>query len=291
MTSKPTFKQPTNGGATDHEVLADPAEVRRFLEAFTTLARAATEGIANPGLLQIGQAHPLTENSYVPTRYRLDDTERMIDDAIAFSNAGNNVYIEGRTVRAGLRGKLRGAVEDTVAVFALVADDDGDKGKAANALPIPPTLLVETSPGNTHPWIFLTKAVTAMEGVTLGKALKSALGGDPNTGLITQPYRVSGTVNYPTKYKLERGREPVPTRLLKTALPYTIEEFNVAFPLVPDCQPRQPDGDQSDVDQFMAKEALSVIDPDIGHQERLEISCALYNHFGEDVAFELVPLV
>jgi hypothetical protein len=40
--------------------------------------------------------------------------------------------------------------------------------------------------------------------------MKDALGGDPNTGTITQPYRVSGTVNYPTKKKLERGRVPVP---------------------------------------------------------------------------------
>jgi hypothetical protein len=67
-----------------------------------------------------------------------------------------------------LRGKQRGAVEDAVAVFALIADDDGDKGKPANARPIEPTLLVESSPGNTHPWIFLTKAVTPKDGVALG---------------------------------------------------------------------------------------------------------------------------
>jgi RepB DNA-primase from phage plasmid len=218
---------------------ADPAEVRRFLEAYTLLAKAATKGMANPGLLQMGRVHPLDKkkgkngkdkDDYVPLRYMIDDVDLMIADAIAASNAGHNVYIEGRTVRAGLRGKQRGAVKDTVAVFALVADDDGDKGKAAKALPIKPTLLVESSLGNSHPWFFLNKAVPPNEGVVLGAALKAALGGDPNTGTITQPYRVSGTVNYPTRNKLERGRVTVPTRLIAMERAYTIEEFNVAFP-------------------------------------------------------------
>ncbi|SHL14938.1 AAA family ATPase [Bradyrhizobium lablabi] len=290
MTSKPIYKEQNGHGANANELQADPAEVRRFLEALTSLARAATEGMDNPGLLQIGQVHPLDNNGYVPTRYRLDDVEQMIADAIAFSNAGHNVYVEGRTVRAGLRGKMRGAAEDTVAVFALIADDDGDKDKPAAALPIKPTLLVETSPGNTHPWIFLKRAVAPEEGVVIGRALKAALGGDHNTGVITQPYRISGTVNYPTKDKLKRGRVvPVPTRLLATTRAYTIEEFNAAFPPPPpDCRPDKEDDNQDEtVDRFMAEEMLSVIDPDIDHQGRLEISSALYNLFGEEVACAL----
>jgi hypothetical protein len=273
-----------------HETsLTNPAEVRQFLETLTTLAKAATEGIANPGLLQIGQVHPLDENGYVATRYRLDDVELMIKDAIAFSNAGHNVYIEGRTVRSGL-GMGRGAVEDTVAVFALVADDDGDKGMAANALPITPTLQVESSPGNTHPWFVLTKAVTSDGGVKLGKALKAKLGGDPNTGTITQPYRVSGTVNYPTKKKLGRGRVAVPTKLLSTTQAYSIEEFNEAFPPPPpDCQSDKSDNNQEEpVDRFMAVEALSVLDDtNVGRERWVAIGCGLYKNFGEEVAREI----
>lgn len=234
MKNPSTLKAQHNGGATDTTPETNPAEVRRFLETFTTLVKAATEGMTNPGLLQIGQVHPLDENSYVPTRYKLGDVERMIKDAIAFSDAGHNVYIESRTVRTGLRVKQRGKIEDTVAVFALVADDDGDKDEATEALPIEPTLLVESSPGNTHPWFFLTKAVPAQEGVAFGKALKAALGGDFDTGTLTQPFRVSGTINYPTQSKLERGRVAVPTKLLAATRAYSVEEFNAAFPPVED---------------------------------------------------------
>src|SRR5437879_5501388 len=96
-------RQQTNGGDGTLECAqTSPAEVRRFLEAFTTLAKAATEGMADPGLLQMGRVHPLDQNSYVSTRYKLDEVERMIEDAIAGSDAGHNIYIEGRTVRAGL---------------------------------------------------------------------------------------------------------------------------------------------------------------------------------------------
>ena len=222
----------------------DPDEVRRFLLAFTAHVRAATAGMPDPGLLQMARVHPTTKNSYVPTRYRLDDVERMITDAITDSDGGHNVYIEGRTVRAGIR-KGRGTVQDTVAVFALVADDDADKGKAAKALPITPTLLVQSSPGNTHPWFLLAKAVSPEEGIALGAALKAALGGDPNTGTITQPYRVSGTVNYPTATKLKRGRVAVPTKLLAEARAYTSEELLAAFPPPPPKEETQQTGEHA----------------------------------------------
>ena len=54
----------------------------------------------------------------------------MTQDAIAFGATGHNVYIEGRTVRADLRGNKRGDFKDTAWVFALVIDSDNDKGRA-----------------------------------------------------------------------------------------------------------------------------------------------------------------
>jgi hypothetical protein len=257
---KQTHKE-QNGGATDIAE-TNPAEVRQFLETVAALVKAATEGMTDPGLLQMGRVHPLDEKGYVPTRYKLGDVERMIADAIAFSNDGHNVYIEGRTVRAGLRGKQRGAVEDSVAVFALVADDDGDKGKTIETLPIKPTLHVESSPGNTHPWFFLAKAVPAQEGVALGLALKAALRGDYDTGTITQPYRVSGTVNYPTQSKLERGRVAVPTRLLGTTQAYTIEEFNTAFPPVADDELPHASATEVTADLILINAAVGAIQND-----------------------------
>jgi hypothetical protein len=52
----------------------------------------------------------------------------MAEDAISASDAGHNVYIEGRTVRADLRGRKRGDLAQTVWVFSLNVDSDADKG-------------------------------------------------------------------------------------------------------------------------------------------------------------------
>ena len=69
------------------------------------------------------------------------------------ANAELNVYIEARTVRAELRGNVRGTLDDTELVLALVVDADHDKGKGG-VIVARPSLTVETSPGNFHHWVF-----------------------------------------------------------------------------------------------------------------------------------------
>ena len=101
----------------------------------------------------------------------LDDPkliERMTDEAIAASEAGHNVYIEGRTVRRGLSGKQRGELKDTVAVFALVVDSDADKNEAWTPT-APVSLSVESSPGNAHSWFFFERALDSERGRELGE--------------------------------------------------------------------------------------------------------------------------
>ena len=82
-------------------------EVREFFETIVAQARAATKGLKDPGLLQIVRAHPLDDyDDVVLYRYELNDSklvERMTKDAVDASATGHNVYIEGRTVRRGLR--------------------------------------------------------------------------------------------------------------------------------------------------------------------------------------------
>jgi hypothetical protein len=98
---------------------------REFIQAIATQAKAAVG--ATPGLLQLSRLHPVSE-ILVPSRYTLDDIDRMISAAITDCEAGHNVYIEGRLVPASLRGSERGTLKDTVAVFALAVDSDADKG-------------------------------------------------------------------------------------------------------------------------------------------------------------------
>jgi hypothetical protein len=140
----------------------------------------------------------------VPQRFNIgeiDGRNGMLAVAMAMSEGGSNVYVEPRTVRADLKGNARGGAKDTEWVFAFVIDSDADKGKGAVDLPLAPSLVVETSPGNSHFWFFLDQAVRPTQAEIIGKAIKAAAGGDANTGVITQPYRVAGsrTLSVPRK--------------------------------------------------------------------------------------------
>ena len=73
--------------------------------------------------------------------------------------------------------------------------------------------MVETSPGNSHEWLFLKHALTAAEGKRVGDALRAATGADSGTGVVTQPFRLPGTPNHPSAKKRARGRVFVPTRI------------------------------------------------------------------------------
>ena len=115
------------------------------------------------GLLGTCRMHP-NDKDLVPVHYRLDDpdlVDRMTHDAVVASEAKLNVYIEGRLVDPGLRGKKRGELKDTVCVYALVVDSDADKGMGwIPPAGMRPTLTVETSPNNAQFWFFFERALS-----------------------------------------------------------------------------------------------------------------------------------
>jgi hypothetical protein len=214
--------------------------VREFMHIIAAQAKTATAGLERPGLLQMSRLHPESEQ-LVPSRYMIGDVEHMVAAAVSDSEAGHNLYIEGRTVCEDLRGPVRGKLADTIAVFALVVDSDADKQMGWS-----PTahvsMTVETSPGNSQFWFFLREAVSPELAQKLGERIRRAVGSDHDTGNPTQPYRVAGTVNYPSNKKIARGRVTVPTRLVEfdPEVLWTPEDIEQAFPLVE--QPK-PDGD------------------------------------------------
>jgi DNA-binding transcriptional ArsR family regulator len=218
-------------------VTVQASTVREFLHIITAQAKAALAGIERPGLLQMSRLHPGSE-LLVPSRFVTDDLEHMIQAAIVDSEAGHNVYLEGRTVREDLRGNGRGKLTDTVAVFALTVDSDADKQMSWT-----PTarvsMTVETSPGNFQFWFFLREAIEPELAQKLGERIRRAVRSDHDTGNPVQPYRVAGTINYPSPKKIARGRTIAPTRLIEfdpEAL-WSPEEIEAAFPL-----PEQPKG-------------------------------------------------
>jgi AAA domain-containing protein/IclR-like helix-turn-helix domain-containing protein len=205
--------------------------VREILTTIAAQAKAALAGTDKPGLLQLSRLHPASE-TLVSSRFVLDDVEHMIEAAVIDSEAGHNVYIEGRTVRADLRGNTRGSLTDTVGVFALVVDSDADTGKSWTPT-MPVSMTVETSPGNFQFWFFLREAISPERAQKLGERIRAATRADHDSGNPTQPYRVAGTINYPSPKKTARGRVTVPTWLMTldlTAL-WAPEDIEAAFPI------------------------------------------------------------
>jgi hypothetical protein len=173
--------------------------------------------------------------------FDVGDVANMAEAALADARAGRNVYVETRTVRPG-RPTERGKLEATTAVFALVIDCDADKGRGGHVNG-DASAIVETSPGNSHRWLFLERALGAAEAQALGIMIRKASGADHCTGVITQPYRVAGTVNYPDSKKIARGRITVPTRLVSiTNKTWTADGLIAAFttdkPQAAQTQPR-----------------------------------------------------
>jgi hypothetical protein len=193
---------------------ADEDTVREFVEIISAHAVALAKDAGKPGVLQLTRLSSIDEKM-VPTRFRLDDVDSMVKTAVNDANASFNVYVEGRTLRADLRGPARGSLADTEFVFGLVVDVDHDKGKGGD-IKVRPSLTVETSPGNFHYWYLLDRPIAAWQAKALGDAIRAATGADHDTGVVTQPYRVAGTVNYPSKTKQARGRTAAaPTRIVE----------------------------------------------------------------------------
>jgi len=192
----------------------DEATVRQFIEIIAAHARQAINGAGPPGVLQLSRLNPLDTNP-IPSRFTLDDIENMVKTAVGDALAGHNAYIEARTVREDLYGNRRGEIGDTRWVFGLVVDADADKGKAGNVT-VRPSIVIETSPGNFHYWYLLTRAVPWVQAQVIGDAIRANSGADSDTGVVTQPYRIPGTPNFPSAAKQARGRITVEaTRIIE----------------------------------------------------------------------------
>ncbi|SFM91927.1 DNA-primase RepB domain-containing protein [Methylobacterium pseudosasicola] len=213
-------------------LVADRAVVRTFVERLNAHAAVATAGMRDPGMLQLVVIHPAGgSGSTLIFQFAIGEVDYMVDEAVRQSNGGHNIYVEARTVRRRARGeKGRGSLADTIAAFGLVADDDADKGKGSRIDAVP-SLVIESSPGNTHRWFLLAQAIPADRAARIGLGIKAKTGGDSDTGVVTQPFRVPGTVNYPGKAKVARGRVATATGILSLDGPiWTADELEGAFP-------------------------------------------------------------
>jgi hypothetical protein len=187
--------------------------VRKFLKLHHSRAAVALSHLRRPGVVQTVSISP-DDRGMSYSAFAIGDVDRMAEQVLIDAEAGRNTYVETRTVRPGRpkeRKSGRGRADATLGTFAIVVDSDGDRDRAAHI--DGGATVVETSPGNQYLWLFLDRALNANDAARLGKLVKSA-GGDHCSGVITQPFRIPGTPNYPNAKKRARGRVVVPTKLI-----------------------------------------------------------------------------
>ena len=126
-----------------------------------------------------------------------------------------NIYVPWAVFRNGLRRGERGGLKDILCTLALLADLDADTGKIGQ-LPIPAPYVIESSAGNSQPVYPLLRALQPADAHALARALADYIGCDHGTADIAHIWRVAGTLNWPNKKKLERGRSPVPQQVKVT---------------------------------------------------------------------------
>jgi hypothetical protein len=195
-----------------HDDLINADEARKFLELLHTRAADALRGARHPGLLHLISMAPDDRGMSV-SPFKIGDVDAMLEAALIDARGGRNIYVEPRTVRPG-RPNERGKIEATVGLFGFVIDRDSDTGKTGRAFNGDASAVVETSPGNAHEWLFLSRALSAENAKTLGATIRKGAGADHCTGVVTQPYRIPGLINYPDAKKRARGRTVVGTKLI-----------------------------------------------------------------------------
>ncbi|WP_167358245.1 AAA family ATPase [Bradyrhizobium stylosanthis] len=179
--------------------------------AYVKLIHKMASGV--DGKLVVSAFHE--EQPGVVTHHNIGNVNDTIEAIAAHSETpGANVYMPLCVMRRGLPRGKKGSEADVVAVLGLVADMDADTNKIGE-MPIEPSYVVETSPGNSQQVILFDEPLSPEEAKPLAIALKKASGSDHGTADISHVWRIPGTLNWPTKTKLARGRsaEPFAVRL------------------------------------------------------------------------------
>ena len=124
---------------------------------------------------------------------------------------GFNVYLGIQLMRDGLTNKQKGHECDVTAVLAAVTDWDGKHDPATRhaRLPLSPHGEVESSPGNFQSWLFFDRPYPVVEAKPVLEALARATGSDA-TQSCDHVFRVPGTLNWPSRRKIDAGRDPAP---------------------------------------------------------------------------------
>ena len=143
--------------------------------------------------------------------------EAMAEQAVAWGKKpGRNVYLPMVLYPGGLGDSKRGKASDALGIFGLGADLDGDKGCQIRIedLPLPPTCVISSSrdPADNFNLLWLFDRLISLEQARpMARAFAAVVGdGDGGTADPTHLWRVPGTLNWPKRSKVARGRPLIP---------------------------------------------------------------------------------
>ncbi|WP_158553231.1 MULTISPECIES: DNA-primase RepB domain-containing protein [Mesorhizobium] len=245
-----------------------------FAEEMAEMKRAAV-GLAKnePGVIYCFMFKNMPDGSkdcIRSLRYKIGEHKRMADDAIYWSQRGYNFYVRASLFRNDLEPGATPEEIDIVLVFALIADQDGEGQLLAGMIP---AMTVQTSARNRQYW-FLMGAPYRVA-FQLGISLRRGTGMDNATGVTVQPYRLPGTVNYPTRDKVEdEDRDAEPTFILEYG--NRLQPINELRQILPPCDDLPPN-----------RAALSLGEPSNLTIDQLEAKLrAYYPHKGYNLLIE-----
>jgi hypothetical protein len=210
--------EPVESGATNgHTTLGGIDAARACLAIYRGAAQTA-QAAGHDGIFVLTPIDAKTEKAK-PQRFATKNTDGMAAEGVACA-ATANIYFSTALLKKSLGVGARGTKEDIVVVLALPIDDDPDDGKPAVLPPgITPTLEVTTSRVprlNRHHHFVFDRPLGLAEAEDLAELLHRKCGGDHGTGDVDHVWRLPGTLNYPNKVKLKRGRPKEPQAVTLT---------------------------------------------------------------------------
>src|SRR3954452_1725203 len=147
----------------DHAARSDSSAVEPHITLLHQLAAASgADGVIV--LFAVGE-NPTTGRKEGPLalHFRIGDVDGMVAAVRGWAHTPHlNVYAPWAVFRKSLPRGQKGSEADVVAVLALVADQDNDKGQAGT-LPLEPPYVIESSRGNFQAVYPLSRALTAEE--------------------------------------------------------------------------------------------------------------------------------
>jgi hypothetical protein len=198
----------------------DKAAIRNHLE----LVHKAAEGAEGAFVLcAYGESPQGRKETFPIERFAVGNVDEMTDAVMRLEGRQYaNVYLGLHVMRHDLKPNARGGLKDIVAVLGLVADFDGGNGEEGikqMATRLPPSFVIETSPGNAQAVLLFDAPIKPEDAAPIAEAFKTATPlSDTGTKDIAHVWRVPGCLNWPNKKKADEGRPlaPASVRILQS---------------------------------------------------------------------------